>query len=249
MNVDIIGVPLDLGANRRGVDMGPSAIRYAGLKESILRLNIGYRDLGNINAAVSENASINSANCNLKHLEEINKVNEELTGKVIESLMSGNLPIVLGGDHSIAVGTILGTQCVKKNIGVIWMDAHGDFNNRETTLSGNLHGMPLAALSGFGVTEMIKFKPDNINYIDPKKIVLVGIRSLDSEEAKLLKKSGATVFTMSDIDAFGIKDVMKTAIEIVSTDTDGFHLSFDMDVIDPTDAPGVGTPVYGGLTY
>ncbi|HEX3029498.1 MAG TPA: arginase family protein, partial [Clostridia bacterium] len=140
MKVDIIGVPLDLGANRRGVDMGPSAIRYAGLKESIQKLNIEYRDLGNLNVAVSENSNENVLNSKLKHLNEINKVNEELTAKVIKSLQDGSLPIVLGGDHSIAVGAILGTQCVRKNVGVIWLDAHGDFNNKNTTESGNLHG-------------------------------------------------------------------------------------------------------------
>lgn len=249
MNIDIIGVPIDLGANRRGVDMGPSAIRYAGLKNALMKLGINCRDLGNIEVPVSENIYEDTKDRNLKHLEEVNKVNKNLSQKVIQSLSSGNTPIVLGGDHSIAVGSILGAQSVIKNIGVIWMDAHGDFNTKETTLSGNLHGMSLAASTGIGLKEMTQFKSGNINYIDPEKVVVVGVRDLDNEEADLLKNSGVHVFTIADIDAYGIKDVMKKALDIVETGTEGFHLSFDLDVINPDEAPGVGTPVYGGLTY
>jgi arginase len=248
MKVDVIGVPIDFGANRRGVDMGPSAIRYSGLKNSILGLNIEYKDLGDIPVPITEKVYENS-NKRLKYLKEINKVNQLLAKKVATSLQNGRFPIVLGGDHSIAVGSLLGTQRIFKNIGVIWMDAHGDFNSEETTLSGNLHGMSLAASAGVGAKKMTNFMLEGDNFINPDKIVIIGVRSLDKEEAILLKNSGVHVFTIEDIDVLGMNEVMKRAIEIVETDTEGFHLSFDMDVITPTEAPGVGTPVEGGLTY
>ncbi|MCR4435673.1 MAG: arginase [Clostridiales bacterium] len=247
-NIDIIGVPIDLGANRRGVDMGPSAIRYAGLKKAVTRLNINCRDLGNINVPVPENSDEN-ADIKMKYIEEITEVNRILAGKVSQSLMGGSMPVVLGGDHSIAVGTILGTQHILKNIGVIWMDAHGDFNTEHTTLTGNLHGMSLAASTGCGALAMASFKPEDTNYINPEKVVLIGVRSLDDEEAVLVKKSGVTVFTMADIDMYGMKEIMKRALDIVENGTEGFHLSYDMDVVSPNEAPGVGTPVKGGLTY
>lgn len=246
--VDVIGVPIDFGSNRRGVDMGPSAIRYSGLKNAIEGLNIIYKDLGDIPVPVSEKVYVKS-NSRMRYLKEINKVNELLAKKVSTSLQSGSFPLVLGGDHSIGVGSILGTQSVFKNIGVIWMDAHGDFNSEQTTLSGNLHGMSLAASAGAGALKMVNFKPKDINFINPHKIVLIGVRSLDPEEAKLLKISGVHVFTIEDIDMLGMTEVMKRAIEIVETDTEGFHFSFDMDVITPSEAPGVGTPVEGGLTF
>ncbi|MDR3583879.1 MAG: arginase [Desulfosporosinus sp.] len=248
MNVDVIGVPIDLGANRRGVDLGPSAIRYGGLKKAITNLNIAYQDLGNIDVPIPESYD-EYEDERLKHLDEIAYVNQTLATLVSKSLLDGNFPIVLGGDHSIAAGSILGTQSVLGNIGVIWIDAHGDFNTRETTLSGNLHGMSLAAAAGFGALEMVKFKAKDVNYVNPKKIVLVGARDIDDQEAKLIKESGITVFTIADVDEYGIKEVMLRALEIVSTDTEGFHISFDIDVINPNEAPGVGTPVDGGLTY
>ncbi|WHH57963.1 arginase [Petroclostridium sp. X23] len=248
MNVDIIGVPIDLGANRRGVDMGPSAIRYGGLKKAITSLHIAYKDIGNIDVPVPESYQ-DFEDEHFKHAKEIAYVNRNLAAIVSESLLSGNFPIVLGGDHSIAVGSILGTQSVFKNIGVLWIDAHGDFNTKETTLSGNLHGMSLAASAGFGAFEMTEFKPEDVNYVNPEKVVLIGARDIDDEEAKLIKESGITVFTISDIDKYGIKEVMVRALEIVATDTEGFHVSFDVDVMSPNEAPGVGTPVNGGLTY
>ncbi|MDF2524067.1 MAG: hypothetical protein K0R31_1708 [Clostridiales bacterium] len=248
MNINVIGVPIDLGANRRGVDMGPSAIRYAGLKSEVQKLRIGYRDIGNIDVPIPENYN-NSSGDDFKYLEEIRTVNSNLFQKVIESFQNDSMPVVLGGDHSIAVGTILGTQSIYKNIGVLWIDAHGDFNTRDTTISGNLHGMSLAAATGSGALEMADFKPKGINYINPKRVVLVGARSIDEEEAVLLKKSGVTVFTMTDIDIYGMREIMTRALDIVGNGTEGFHLSFDMDVINPNEAPGVGTPVNGGLTY
>lgn len=248
MNVDVIGVPIDLGANRRGVDMGPSAIRYGGLKKAITDLSISYNDMGNLEVPIPESYE-EFEDEHFKNIEEIAQVNENLAAIVRKSLLAGNLPVILGGDHCIAVGSILGTQSVFRNIGVIWVDAHGDFNTRETTLSGNLHGMSLAASAGYGALEMAKFKLKDVNYVNPKKVVLVGARDIDNEEAVLIKESGITVFTIADIDEYGIKEVMVRALEIVGTDTEGFHVSFDLDVMNPNEAPGVGTPVNGGLTY
>lgn len=246
--LDVIGVPVDFGANRRGVDMGPSAIRYSGLKNAVTELGITYHDLGNIDIPMPE-ADLENTAVRMKYIKEINEVNENLSRKVYKSLQEGNLPLVLGGDHSIAVGSILGAQSALKNIGVIWMDAHGDFNTVETTLTGNLHGMSLAAVTGVGSYEMTGFKPEGIDFINPDKVAIIGVRCLDREEARLLRKSGVHIFTMEDIDMYGMREVMKKAIEIVESGTEGFHLSFDIDVITPTEAPGVGTPVKGGLTY
>ena len=246
--IDVIGVPIDFGSNRRGVDMGPSAIRYSGLKNAILGLKHSYKDLGDIPVPISD-IVYESSDTTMKYLDEINKVNELLAKKVGKSIEEGNFPLILGGDHSIAVGSVLGVQSVLKNIGVIWMDAHGDFNSEETTLSGNLHGMSLAASAGAGAKKMTNFLSKNVNYINPSKIVIIGARSLDYEEAKLIKKTGVHVFTIEDIDMLGMSEVMKRAIKIVEEDTTAFHFSFDMDVITPSEAPGVGTPVEGGLTF
>lgn len=248
MNIDVIGVPVDLGANRRGVDMGPSAIRYANLKNTILNLGKNYTDLGNIDVPLPQNYE-EFADPSMKNLEEITYANAELAYKVYQSIKSGNIPLILGGDHSIAIGSVLGAQSALKNIGVIWMDAHGDFNNDKITLSGNIHGMSLAASTGFACETMTSFKPEGTNYVDPKKVVLVGARDIDPEEGKLLREAGVTVFTMADIDMYGMREIMKQALHIVEDGTNGFHLSFDMDVISPNEAPGVGTPVNGGLTF
>lgn len=253
MNVDIIGVPVDLGSNRRGVDMGPSVIRYTGLIESIRKLGINCRDLGNIHVPVPESRWSTdeqpSGHVKLRFLKEITQVNAKLYDVVASSLNEGNMPLVIGGDHSIAAGSLLGVQRCLKNIGVIWIDAHGDFNTEHTTLTGNLHGMSLAAATGTGVFEMTKFKDPDVNYIDPGKVVIIGARDLDRDEAELLRNSRVTVFTMEDIDMYGLRDIMQQAIEIVEDGTEGFHLSFDLDSVTPSDAPGVGTPVKGGLTY
>jgi len=250
MDIDVIGVPVDLGADRRGVDMGPSAIRYSGLMQAIKSLHVKYRDLGNINVPVPESRNdFTDSSVRPKYIHEITNINKAIYEKVSGSLKEGKMPLVLGGDHSIATGTLLGVQSVYENIGVIWMDAHGDFNTEHTTLSGNIHGMSLAAAAGIGMREITSFKPDHFNYINPGKIAIIGARSLDPEEAKLLKKSGVSVFTMEDIDMYGLRAIMQKAIGVVETGTEGFHLSFDLDVVTPTDAPGVGTPVKGGLTY
>ena len=249
MNIDIIGVPMDLGASRRGVDMGPSAIRCAGLKNAINSLGRTSTDLGNIDVQVAEEYRDENINAKMKYVHEINRVNASLAEMVSGSILGGNMPIVLGGDHSIAVGTVLGTQKILKNIGILWIDAHGDFNTEKTTLSGNLHGMSLAACTGTGALEMASFKAASTPYVNPENVVLIGVRCLDTEEGIALKKSGITVFTMADIDMFGMNAVMKKALNIVEAGTEAFHLSFDMDVMSPGEAPGVGTPVKGGLTY
>ena len=249
MNIDILGVPMDLGASRRGVDMGPSAIRCAGLKNAIAGLGKTSTDLGNIDVQVPEEHREENIGAKMKYVSEINRVNASLAGMVSGSIHAGNMPIVLGGDHSIAVGTVLGTQKALKNIGILWIDAHGDFNTEKTTLSGNLHGMSLAACTGTGALEMTGFKDSDTAFVNPEKVVLIGVRSLDHEESILLKKSGVTVYTMADIDTFGMNVVIKKALNIVESGTEAFHLSFDMDVMSPREAPGVGTPVKGGLTY
>lgn len=248
MPIDIIGVPVDFGANERGVDMGPGAIRYSGLGKALNEMGLSYRDLGNIPVPILQ-STYEDTSIKMKYINEINLVNESLSKAVYKSLIEGNVPLVLGGDHSIAIGTVLGSQRALKNIGVIWMDAHGDFNNETTTLSGNVHGMSLAAAAGLGSQAITSFKTDDTNFVNPEKIVIIGARSIDREEAALIRKSGVHIFTMEDIDLYGIREIMKKAIEIAEENTEGFHLSFDIDVISPTEAPGVGTPVKGGLTY
>lgn len=244
--IDIIGAQIDLGASRRGVAMGPNAIRYSGLIEKIEKLGYSCCDKGDVSP---NSTKISEPNSKLKNLEAVNSVNEKIYKHVHESLLNQHFPIVLGGDHSIAAGSILGVQSVYNNIGIIWIDAHGDFNNENTSPSGNLHGMPLSACTGNGPNRMVPFKPDNIAFVNPKKIALIGIRELDMKEKNALLESGVNVFTMSDIDQHGMRDVMEAAIEVVEKDTNGFHLSFDLDGIDPNYAPGVGTPVHGGLTF
>ncbi len=248
MPIDVIGVPVDFGANERGVDMGPGAIRYSGLGKALSEMGLCYRDLGNIPVPILQ-STYEGTSVKMKYVNEINIVNERLSNTVYKSLSEGNLPLVLGGDHSIAIGTILGAQRALKNIGVIWMDAHGDFNNETTTLSGNVHGMSLAASAGLGSQTITSFKTSETNFVNPEKIVIIGARSIDRDEAALIRNSGVHIFTMEDIDLYGIREIMRKAIEIAEHDTEGFHLSFDIDVISPTEAPGVGTPVKGGLTY
>ena len=247
MKLDIIGVPIDLGANRRGVDMGPSAIRYAGLRRELLNMGFDYRDRGNIPVDVIEFEEPLSTRA--RHLDQINVVNETLAKQVNLSLLDGAFPVVLGGDHSIAVGTVFGVQSVLKNVGILWIDAHTDFNTLETTITGNVHGMPLAALTGVGAQEMAPFRTEDMPFVNPEKVVIIGARDIDPKEADLIKKSGITIFTITDIDMYGMRSVMEMALDIVTKDTVGYHVSFDMDVLNPTEAPGVGTPIYGGLTY
>jgi len=246
MQVRVIGVPMDLGADRRGVDIGSSAIRYAGLNDQLLRLGYEVHDVGNIVVPQPESQPI--GNTRLKYLEPILKVSEELADTVTAALEAKEFPLVLGGDHSIALGSITGVTRVYKDISVIWIDAHADFNTEETTPSGNIHGMILAALAGIGDSQLTGiggWAPK----LDPQKIILVGARDLDRGERDFLRSHHVHVFTMSDIDKRGISNIMQEALSLAGKARDGIHLSLDMDALDPVHAPGVGTPVQGGLTY
>jgi len=248
--IRIIGVPMDLGASRRGVDMGPSALRVAGLQARIKQLGHQVEDIGNISVKQPEEMSYGEKRA--KYLAEIADACKDLGVMVEKSLEEAMLPVVLGGDHSIAAGTLSGVAShfkkKEKKVGLIWLDAHGDINTPESSPSGNVHGMPLAAAMGYGATELVElqgFKPK----VEPQNISLVGIRELDSQEKKLAKKSGVHVFTMRDIDERGMREVMSDALKYAMDDTDGISVSLDMDFVDPSDAPGVGTPVRGGVTY
>jgi arginase len=248
--IRIIGVPMDLGASRRGVDMGPSALRVAGLQARIKQLGCQVEDIGNI--AVKQPEEMSYGEKRAKYLAEIADACKDLGVMVEKSLEENLVPVVLGGDHSIAAGSLSGVAShfkkKDKRIGLIWLDAHGDINTPESSPSGNVHGMPLAAAMGYGAAELVElldFKPK----VEPQNISLVGIRDLDSQEKKLAKKSGVHVFTMRDIDERGMREVMSDALKYAMDDTGGIAVSLDMDFVDPSDAPGVGTPVRGGVTY
>lgn len=246
--IAIIGVPMDLGQTRRGVDMGPSAIRYAGIIERLQKLDYAVYDLGNIDVPRPKNETIAASDHKLRNLDEIVAVNESLAIKVDEQVKQNRFPLVLGGDHSIAIGTIAGVSQHYENLGVIWYDAHGDINTEETTPTGNIHGMPLAVSLGLGherLTSIMKKNPK----VKPENVVLIGVRDLDEGEKKLLRKLNVKVYTMHEVDRLGMPTVIEETIEHLKNNTDGVHLSFDLDGIDPKDAPGVGTPVVGGLTY
>jgi arginase len=248
--IRIIGVPMDLGASRRGVDMGPSALRVAGLQSRLKHLGRQAEDIGNIPVPQPEEQHYGEKNA--KYLGEIAETCKGLAGVVEKTLDEELLPIVLGGDHSIAVGTAAGVASYfnkkSKRIGMIWLDAHADMNTPESSPSGNIHGMPLAAIMGFGpreLTELATVKP----MVHPRNVALVGVRDLDAKERRIIKESGVHVFTMRDVDERGMREVMSEAIRFASDETVGIAVSLDMDFVDPSDAPGVGTPVRGGATY
>jgi arginase len=244
--LSIIGMPMDLGQMRRGVDMGPSAIRYAGVNERLKSLFEQIDDLGDI--AVGRPEVIIDPDTNLRNLELIAEKTSQLAEKVDEVIREGSFPLVLGGDHSIAIGTLAGVSRHYKNLGVIWYDAHGDLNTAETSPSGNIHGMPLAASLGIGhplLTDIGGYSPK----VKPENIVVIGARALDDGEKELVKEKGIKVYTMHEIDRLGMTRVMEEAIEYLRDRTDGVHLSLDLDGLDPNDAPGVGTPVIGGISY
>ena len=246
MHIRIIGAPMDLGADRRGVDMGASAIRYAGLSEQLQKLGHTVHDIGNI--AIPQPESRPEGYPHLKYLEPIVHASEELATLVSTALEEQEFPLLLGGDHSISLGSVSGVARIHKNIGVIWVDAHADFNTDETTPSGNIHGMILAALAGIGnshLTHASGWTPK----INKETIVILGARDLDIHEQELLRTHNISVFTMSDIDQRGMTDVMKEAIAIAGQHDNPIHLSLDLDSLDPREAPGVGTPVRGGLSY
>ncbi len=244
MQIRVIGAPMDLGADRRGVDIGPSAIRYAGLSEQLRQMGYTVLDVGNVVIPQPESQPV--GNSRVKYLEPIVQVAGELSALVTAALEAGEFPLILGGDHSIALGSISGVARVHKDVSVIWVDAHGDFNTEETTPSGNIHGMVLAALAGLGQSQLVNFGGWTPK-IDASKLVIVGARALDPGEQALLRKHHIHVFTMSEIDEQGMHRVMQQALEI--TNDSPIHLSLDLDALDPQEAPGVGTPVRGGLSY
>ncbi|SDH75799.1 arginase [Aneurinibacillus thermoaerophilus] len=245
-NISIIGVPMDLGADRRGVDMGPSAIRYAGVVERLEKIGYTVHDEGDI--VVRRPKQNTTAGTNLKYLDEIARVNRELCDAVSGEMKKGHFPLVIGGDHSIAIGTIAGVLQHRPKTGVIWYDAHGDMNTAETSPSGNIHGMSLAVSLGYGHESLTSIGGADAN-LDPEKTVLIGARALDPGEKEFIQKLGVKVFTMHEIDRMGMARVMEEALKIVTNGTDGVHLSLDLDGLDPHDCPGVGTPVIGGISY
>ena len=247
----IIGVPLDLGGNRRGVDMGPSAFRSAGLGERVAALGYTVVDKGDLPAPIPETQEQRDER--KKYIREIAKVCQKLYQISLASLTEGAFPLVLGGDHSLGAGSVAAAADWAKQakglpIGLLWIDAHGDMNTPSTSLSGNVHGMPLAALLGTEPAELAR-----IGTVTPKVLpahtVLVGVRNLDEREKVAVRDSHVHVFTMKDIDRHGIASIIEQAVSLAGSETAGIHVSFDMDVCDPQIAPGVGTPVRGGLDY
>ena len=250
MIIHVLGVPMDLGSGRRGVDMGPAAIRIAGLADRLRELGHKVVDDGNI--VIKNMEELKVGNERARYLGEIARASGLLGRKVERIMERGHFPLVLGGDHSIAVGTVSGIaafcQRQGKKLGLLWIDAHGDINTPESSPSGNIHGMPLAALLGFGPRELTEIGGASPK-IEARNIALLGIRSLDSGEKSRLKETGVQVHTMADIDRHGADQVTKKALARVTDGTDYVHVSFDLDAVDPTVAPGVGTPVKGGLDY
>jgi arginase len=250
-HIAIIGAPLDLGAGRRGVDMGPSAVRVANINKRVASLGYAVEDLGNV--AVEQPESLPEGPQDAKYLPQIAAACHRVAAIVEKVLGEGKTPLVLGGDHSIAIGTVAGVsrhfrKKKKKPIGLVWIDAHADMNTPQTSPSGNVHGMPLACCVGLGPEELTRifgYSPK----VQPQNVALVGLRDVDILERPHVRESGVRAFTMRDIDERGLRAVMEEALRIATGGTAGFHLSLDMDYVDPQYAPGVGTPVRGGATY
>ena len=248
--IRVIGVPLDLGQSRRGVDMGPSAVRVAGLEARLEELGHVVEDAGNVPVAIPEQKTIGDHHA--KYLKEITATCTHHAELVLKTLEAGKVPLVLGGDHSVAAGTVAGVsefyRRKEQKIGLIWIDAHTDINTPETSPSGNVHGMPLASIMGLGPAELSDiygFSPK----VSPENCVLVGVRDIDAIEKANVRRAGIEVRTMRDIDERGMRTVMEEALRMAGRGTAGYHVSLDMDWVDPEDAPGVGTPVRGGATY
>ncbi|ACO32665.1 arginase [Acidobacterium capsulatum ATCC 51196] len=249
--IKLIGVPLDMGASRRGVDMGPSAVRVAGLEARLEALGHQVTDGGNISVAIAETK--HSGEQNARYLQEITETCTKAAGMVTKALEQGMTPLVIGGDHSVAAGSVSGVaeyyRHQNQRIGLLWIDAHGDMNTPETSPSGNVHGMPLAALLGLGPESLANICGWSPKVL-PENTVLIGVRDIDATEKENIKRAGVTeVYTMRDIDERGMRTVMEEALRAAGRGTAGYHVSLDMDWIDPEDAPGVGTPVRGGATY
>jgi arginase len=243
--IAVIGAALDLGQGRRGVDMGPSAIRYAGLEERLTGLGFRVEDSGNVATAVAEATALEDERA--RYLPQIKRTCEQIAARVGEALAAGATPLVLGGDHSVALGTLGGLAAARGVGGVLWIDAHGDLNTPDSSPSGNVHGMPLAAAMGLAGD---RFASDAwpLPAVDPSRVAILGARSLDAAERDFLRRSDVTVLTMSEIDKIGVEPAVQRALERIAGP--GFvHVSLDMDALDPAIAPGVGTPVQGGLTY
>ena len=248
--VRILGIPMDLGQQRRGVDMGPSAVRYAGLFERLQRIGCRVEDVGNVQVRERDERAVRahsqaSGESDLRHLPEVVAACGAIYAVAKECAASPEMPVFLGGDHSIAIGTVAGAAA-HGPLGLIWVDAHGDFNTPDTTPSGNIHGMPVAVLTGRGHPDLVDLGHAGAK-LRPQDIVMIGIRDLDGEERRLLVDSGITVYTMRDVDELGMATVVRRALTRLNH-LERIHVSFDMDAMEPVEAPGVGTPVTGGLT-
>jgi len=248
--IAILGAPLDFGAGRRGVDMGPSALRLAGLNAKLQGMGYRVRDLGNV--AVAQQETVEAGSRTAKYLAPIAQCCAELAATVSDVVEKGQFPLVLGGDHSVGAGTVAGLSNAyrkrNKKIGVIWIDAHADMNTPEISPSGNVHGMPLASCLGRGpreLTDIFGYSPK----MDARNTVLIGLRDVDERERDMVRELGVVAYTMRDIDELGLRKIMEQAIAAATNGTAGFHLSLDMDAVDPDEAPGVGTPVRGGMSY
>jgi arginase len=248
--VDICGVPLDLGAGRRGVDMGPSAFRIANIGPRIVDLGYQVNDLGDIPVPIPETIGVQDQHA--RYVREIGAVCRALYAKVRDSVLSGHIALSLGGDHSLAAGSVAGAASAMREqnrpLALLWIDAHADMNTPESTISGNVHGMPLACVLGSGPAQLVEiggFSPK----IQPERCAVIGLRNLDEREKELVRQSGVRAYTMKDIDRLGMAAVMEKALGLICDGDAALHLSFDMDGVDPTISPGVGTPVRGGLSY
>ena len=246
--VEIIGAPSTFGQRKLGVNLGPDAIRYAGIVARIEAIGLTVKDSGNINVPELNLNKFNSDQQGLRNLEEIIETSETLSQSVSNSISNNHFPLILGGDHSIAIGSISGVSKHYENLGVIWYDAHGDLNIPEESPSGNIHGMPLRILAGDGDDKLVNIA----NYapkVKPENIVLIGMRDLDVGERQYIKDNNIKTYTMAEVDRYGIKQVIKETIDYLKEKTDGIHLSLDVDALDPVETPGTGTRVLGGLTY
>lgn len=245
MHVEIVGVPMDLGAGRPGSALGPDGLRRAGLRAALESMGNTVTDIGNVEVPARD--MLSEGDPKLRYLDTIRGVARCVRDATAGAVSRGSVPLVLGGDHSLSIGSIRGVA-QHKRLGVLWLDAHGDFNTRESTQSGNIHGMPLSALVGLGDERLIHLDGHPVPLINPANVVLFGVRDLDPGECELLDESEVSVFSMAEIRRQGVVGAMARALEVVSRRTDGVYVSFDLDGIDPADAPGVGIPVWHGLT-